>query len=83
MQQLSHKKIFGVSLNNLEYTEVKLSNGAVCRIPIFISDACARIMEHIEVEGIFRKAGSQLRQKEIRVTEVNHFTNNLKIIASS
>lgn len=66
-QQLSHKKIFGVALQNLEFTEVKLSNGSLCRIPLFISDACARIMDHIEVEGIFRKAGSQVRQKEIRV----------------
>lgn len=66
-QQLSHKRIFGVPLNNLEFTEVKLSSGALCRIPIFVSDACARIMDQIEVEGIFRKAGSQIRQKEIRV----------------
>lgn len=68
-QRLSHRKIFGVPLNNLEFIEVELSNGSSCRIPIFVSDACARIMEQIEVEGIFRKAGSQLRQKEIRVDD--------------
>lgn len=34
---------------------------------MFVSDACARIMDQIEVEGIFRKAGSTARQKEIRV----------------
>lgn len=67
-QQLNHQKIFGVSLASLEFTEVKLSNGAICRIPLFVSDACSRIMDEIEMEGIFRKAGSAARQKEIRVS---------------
>lgn len=62
------QKIFGVSLKELEFTEEKLSNGSSCRIPIFVADACSRIMEHIEVEGLFRKAGSTVRQKEIRVS---------------
>lgn len=66
-QQFNHQKIFGVPLNSLEFTEVKLSNGVLCRIPMFISDACSRIMDQIEMEGIFRKAGSTARQKEIRV----------------
>lgn len=56
---------------NLEFTEVKLSNGSLCRIPIFVSDACARIMDQIEVEGLFRKSGSGLRQKEIRVNIIS------------
>lgn len=59
--------MFGLSLNKLELTDVKLSNGSLCRIPLFVSDCCSRIMDHIEVEGIFRKAGSNARQKEIRV----------------
>lgn len=58
--------------SSLEFTEVKLSTGALCRIPIFVSDACARIMDQIEVEGIFRKAGSQIRQREIRVSRFNY-----------
>lgn len=57
---------------------MKLSNGSLCRIPIFVSDACARIMDQIEVEGIFRKAGSQLRQKEIRVNMI--FVNSTEIL---
>ncbi|XP_031634865.1 rho GTPase-activating protein 11A-like [Contarinia nasturtii] len=65
-QHSSHHKIFGVPLNNLEFTDVKLSNGSLCRIPMFLSDACSRIMDQIELEGIFRKAGSTIRQKEIR-----------------
>lgn len=66
IQHSTLHKIFGVPLNNLEFTDVKLSNGSLCRIPLFISDACSRIMDQIEVEGIFRKAGSTARQKEIR-----------------
>lgn len=57
-------------MKELEFTEEKLSNGSSCRIPIFVADACARIMDQIEVEGIFRKAGSTLRQKEIRVSRL-------------
>lgn len=67
-----HHKIFNVSLKELEFTEEKLTNGSTCRIPIFVADACTRIMEQIDVEGIFRKAGSQLRQKEIRVSILQH-----------
>lgn len=37
-------------------------------MPKFVSDACAVIMENVEVEGLFRKAGSAARQKEIRVS---------------
>lgn len=55
-------------LKDLEFTEEKLSNGSTCRIPIFVADACARIMDQIDVEGLFRKAGSSIRQKEIRVS---------------
>lgn len=40
---------------------------------MFVSDACARIMDQIEVEGIFRKAGSTARQKEIRVGLISIF----------
>lgn len=58
-------------MSGLEFTEVKLSNGALCRIPLFVSDACSRIMDQIEMEGIFRKAGSAARQKEIRVRYEN------------
>lgn len=56
-------------LKNLDLTEVKLSNGSVCRIPKFVSDACTLIMDNVNVEGLFRKAGSAARQKEIRVSK--------------
>lgn len=68
VQLTGHHRVFNVPLKNLELTEVKLSNGSVCRIPKFVSDACTLIMEQVEIEGLFRKAGSAARQKEIRVS---------------
>lgn len=62
------RKIFGLPLNKLDFTDVKLSNGLASRVPTFVSEACLRIMNHIEFEGLFRKAGSSSRQKEIRVS---------------
>lgn len=64
-------RVFNVPLKSLDLAEVKLSNGSVCRVPQFVSDACMLIMENVEVEGLFRKAGSAARQKEIRVSRIN------------
>lgn len=38
----------------------------MCRVPKFVTDACSLLMDNVEVEGLFRKAGSTARQKEIR-----------------
>lgn len=65
---VAHRKIFGLPLHKLDFVDVKLSNGSLTRVPNFVSDACSRVMEHIDVEGLFRKAGSSSRQKEIRVS---------------
>lgn len=51
----------------LELTDVVLASGGVVQIPKFVADACQRILEQVETEGLFRKAGSANRQKEIRV----------------
>lgn len=64
----AHRKIFGVPLHKLDFADVKLSNGSLSRVPRFVSDACSRVMTHIDVEGLFRKAGSSSRQREIRVS---------------
>ncbi|XP_011295969.1 uncharacterized protein LOC105262494 isoform X2 [Musca domestica] len=61
------KRIFRVPLHHLELCDVILANGSVVQIPKFVADATNRILEQVETEGIFRKAGSSLRQKEIRV----------------
>lgn len=66
--QNGNRRIFGVPLKDLELTEVKLSGGAVCRVPYFVDDACNYLMQNVEIEGMFRKAGSAARQKEIRVS---------------
>ncbi|KAM7359856.1 uncharacterized protein ACRADG_001872 isoform 2-T2 [Cochliomyia hominivorax] len=58
--------IFRTDLNLLDLTDVILSNGRVVQIPKFVAHACNHILEQVETEGIFRKAGSFVRQKEIR-----------------
>ncbi|XP_065371031.1 uncharacterized protein LOC135963184 isoform X2 [Calliphora vicina] len=62
------KNIFRTHLHLLDLTDVILANGRVVQIPIFVAEACNRILEQVETEGIFRKAGSFVRQKEIRIS---------------
>lgn len=45
-----------------------LVSGSVCDVPRFVVDASQRILDNVGVEGLFRKAGSTARQKEIRVS---------------
>lgn len=62
------KRIFNVPLHTLELTDVILANGGIAQVPIFVSDACQRILEQVHTEGLFRKAGSSKRQQEIKVS---------------
>ncbi|XP_073848474.1 uncharacterized protein isoform X2 [Musca autumnalis] len=67
-KKLSSKKgIFRTPLHLLELCDVILANGSVVQIPKFVADATNRILEQVETEGLFRKAGSSLRQREIRI----------------
>lgn len=54
-------------LHTLELTDVILANGGIAQVPLFVSDACQRILEQVNTEGLFRKAGSSKRQQEIKV----------------
>ncbi|XP_055907243.1 uncharacterized protein LOC129942370 isoform X2 [Eupeodes corollae] len=67
-EKTCRKRIFRTHLHLLELTDVILASGSVVQIPRFVADACNRILEHVETEGLFRKAGSSLRQKEIRIS---------------
>lgn len=60
-------RVFNVPLQNLQLTDAILVNGGVVQVPHFISDSCQKILDHAETEGIFRKAGSAQRLKEIRL----------------
>lgn len=61
----SFKKVFKTNLAHLPLDVVKLSSGAIVHVPQFVSQACEYVEKCITHEGIFRKAGSHLRQKEI------------------
>ncbi|XP_008550504.1 rho GTPase-activating protein 11A-like [Microplitis demolitor] len=59
------KKVFNVPLQNQPLDVVQLSSGAIVQVPIFVKHAIVFIEKHVNQEGLFRKAGSQARQKEL------------------
>lgn len=61
------KKIFKTSLSYQPLDVVNLSSGGIVHVPVFISQATAFLEKYITQEGLFRKAGSQLRQKELMI----------------
>ncbi|KAK3563118.1 hypothetical protein QTP86_016352, partial [Hemibagrus guttatus] len=56
-------KVFGMALESLPHCHV-LDYGDV---PCFLVDACTCLLEHLETEGLFRKSGSIVRVKALRV----------------
>ncbi|KAJ9596949.1 hypothetical protein L9F63_012019, partial [Diploptera punctata] len=61
----SQCRIFKVPLHSLENEVALLNCGNAVEVPNFIISACICIKQHIETEGIFRKAGSATRQVKI------------------
>jgi hypothetical protein len=59
------KKVFKTPLSYLPLDVVNLSSGAIIHVPVFVCQATAFLLQNVNQEGLFRKAGSQLRQKEI------------------
>lgn len=66
-EEIKHisKKIFKISLLYQPLDVVNLSSGAIIHVPVFVSQASTFLEKYITQEGLFRKAGSQLRQKEL------------------
>lgn len=62
--------IFRVPLHHLDHEIVLLNCGTAVEVPSFVARACSYIKQHIETEGIFRKAGSTSRQKELKVWHI-------------
>ncbi|XP_035903817.1 uncharacterized protein LOC118508282 [Anopheles stephensi] len=60
------KRIFKIPLHALELTDVMLASGGMVQIPLFVSNACQFILENVDTEGLFRKAGSTKRQQQIK-----------------
>ena len=68
-------KIFGQPIQSNKLIDVTLENNSSVQIPIFVARACSRILEGVQTEGIFRRGGSQIRQKAIRVSIYKFFLN--------
>lgn len=59
------KKVFGVSLGQQKFDNIELSTGVVISVPVFVKQAVHYLDMHLNQEGLFRKAGSQTRQREL------------------
>ncbi|XP_024938862.1 uncharacterized protein LOC107265776 isoform X2 [Cephus cinctus] len=59
------RKVFKTHLSYLPLDVVNLSSGAIVHVPSFVSQAIAYLEQFLNQEGLFRKAGSQIRQKEL------------------
>ena len=57
-------KVFGVPLESLPQRRVVYGD-----VPCFLVDACSTLQEHIDTEGLFRKSGSIVRLKALRVSD--------------
>ena len=61
-------KIFGVALADIEERDdVLLDDRISCDVPHFLAECLNYLEEYVTVEGLFRKAGSVARQKDIKV----------------
>ncbi|XP_041122853.1 rho GTPase-activating protein 11A isoform X2 [Polyodon spathula] len=56
-------KIFGTSLEALPQQNL----ADYGRVPCFLVDACENLTQHIDTEGLFRKSGSVVRLKALKV----------------
>ena len=61
------RKIFKVALSYQALDVVNLSSGGIVHVPVFLCQATAYLEKcgGLSQEGLFRKAGSQVRQKEL------------------
>lgn len=59
------KRVFKTPLYYQPLDIVNLSSGGIVHVPVFVIQASAFLEKYITQEGLFRKAGSQARQKEL------------------
>ncbi|XP_019850791.1 PREDICTED: mental retardation GTPase activating protein homolog 2-like [Amphimedon queenslandica] len=61
-------KIFGLSLEDgRQERRVTETNGSPCYLPKFFVTSIEFLRNHVKTEGLFRKAGSCVRQKQLRL----------------
>lgn len=68
LQSSLGQRLFCQDLHYLKLTDAFLSDGTLVQVPQFVAEACSYILEQCETEGLFRKAGSVAKQREIRVS---------------
>ncbi|XP_012523034.1 uncharacterized protein LOC105828972 [Monomorium pharaonis] len=64
-RDISNKKVFKTPLFYQALDIVNLASGAIVHVPVFVIQAATFLEQHVTQEGLFRKAGSQARQREL------------------
>ncbi|XP_049829558.1 uncharacterized protein LOC126268092 isoform X4 [Schistocerca gregaria] len=59
-------RLFKKPLHQLQCQKITLESGCEAEVPTFIIEACKCIEENCGTEGLFRKAGSNARQRQIK-----------------
>ncbi|XP_049812812.1 uncharacterized protein LOC126259817 isoform X1 [Schistocerca nitens] len=59
-------RLFKKPLHQLQCQKITLESGCEAEVPTFIIEACKCIEENSGTEGLFRKAGSNARQRQIK-----------------
>jgi len=65
---LFQKSVFGVSLSSSWRSSVVQCGYRTVVVPKFLANAIDFLEDYLTLEGIFRKAGSLTRLKELKVT---------------
>ncbi|XP_034937041.1 rho GTPase-activating protein 24-like [Chelonus insularis] len=65
------KKVFNVPLSIQPLDGVQLASGAIVYVPVFVKHTILYLEKFLNQEGLFRKAGSQARLKEL-VTRIDN-----------
>uniref|UniRef100_A0A0A9VV41 Rho GTPase-activating protein 11A n=2 Tax=Lygus hesperus TaxID=30085 RepID=A0A0A9VV41_LYGHE len=60
-------KVFQTSLGLLEKERVMTNCDQPIDVPVFVIDACQFIKKDLTIEGLFRKAGSAAKQRELKI----------------
>lgn len=61
-----HMRSFGMPLSRVYRTEKTLPNGHKVLVPRVVDIICNYLLEHAKKEGLFRRTGSKVRQKNLK-----------------
>lgn len=70
--------MFGAPLAKVPSCSVICCGSTLC-VPMIVNEMSTVLRTNADIEGLFRKAGSQNRQKDIKVRVVEYYNNVLDV----